>query len=559
MASSKQPAPSERPRPRRRTVVLGVVGPSLDAGKGPARWERWRPTVSLCMHDDLLVDELVLLHDPRHTALAYALGRDAAQVSPETRVTHVSFPLADAWDFEEVYGALHDLAKRHASAWDPEGCDLLVHITTGTHVVQICLFLLTESRHLPGRLVQTSPRAVSEDGEGESVRGSYGIIDLDLARYDRIASRVRDEREGAQALLKDGIPTRNASYNELVSRVEEVAVRSRAPMLFLGPTGSGKSALARRVFALKKARQGLVGRFVEVNCATVRGDAAMSALFGHAKGAFTGAVSEREGHLARADGGVLFLDEIYELGPDEQAMLLRAIEDKTFTPMGSDREKRSEFQLLCGTNRDLFAAAREGRFREDLLARVHLWTFRLPSLRERLEDLAPNVEHQTEQVARALGTRLTWAREARDAYLAFAHSPAATWPGNFRDLDASITRLGTLARGGRITEALVEEEVARLREAFGGASQRPAARGDGEGLIERVLGEVALDRFERAQLEDVLRVCRDARSLSEAGRALFAESRARKGTSNDADRLRKYLARYGLELGDVRARLTGGD
>lgn len=547
--------------------MLGVVGATLDSGKGPARWERWRPTVSLCMQEDLLVDELVLLHAPRDTALTYALARDVAQVSPETRVTHVELALHDAWDFEEVYGALHDLAKSRADVWDPAHCDLLVHITTGTHVVQICLFLLTESRHLPGRLVQTSPRVRGEDPDGreghESVRGSYGVIDLDLAKYDRIASRVQGEREGAQALLKDGISTSSVSYNELVSRVSEVAVRSRAPMLFLGPTGSGKSALARRVFALKKARQGLVGRLVEVNCATLRGDAAMSALFGHAKGAFTGAVSEREGHLARADGGVLFLDEIYELGSDEQAMLLRAIEDKTFTPMGSDREKRSDFQLLCGTNRDLFAAAREGRFREDLLARVHLWTFRLPSLRERLEDLAPNVEHETEQVARALGTRLTWAREAREAYLTFAHGPEATWPGNFRDLNASITRLGTLAVGGRITVGLVEEEVARLREAFGvAAGEQAPARGVAaesavaEPLIARVLGTVALDRFERAQLEEVLRVCRDAHSLSDAGRALFAESRGRKGTSNDADRLRKYLARLGLAFADVRARLA---
>ncbi len=537
----------------RATVVLGVVGTQLDAGRGPSRWERWRPTVALCQQDDLVVDALVLLHDPRHTALAHALADDVALVSPETQVELVSTVLHDAWDFEEVYGTLLDFAKARAAEWDPATCDLLVHITTGTHVVQICLFLLTESRHLPGRLVQTSPKEPdARDGAEHGVRGSYGIIDLDLERYDRLASRARDERAVGEVLLKDGIATKNVHYNQLVARVEEVAARSKAPMLFLGPTGSGKSALARRVYALKKARHGLAGRFVEVNCATIRGDAAMSALFGHAKGAFTGAVAEREGHLARADGGVLFLDEIFELGADEQAMLLRAIEDKTFTPLGSDRERSSNFQLLCGTTRDLFAAARAGAFREDLLARIHLWTFRLPSLRERLEDLAPNVDHETEKVARLLGTRLTWAREAREAYLAFAASPAATWPGNFRDLDASITRLGTLARGGRITRELVAEELERLREAFAGEPARQSQ----ESLVARVVPEAAaLDRFDRVQLEDVLAVCRDARSLSDAGRVLFAESRQRKGTSNDADRLRKYLGRFGLDLAAVRAAL----
>jgi transcriptional regulatory protein RtcR len=104
---------------------------------------------------------------------------------------------------------------------------------------------------------------------------------------------------------------------------------------------------------LKKERRQVQGPFVEVNCATLRGDAAMSTLFGHVKGAFTGAVQDRPGLLRKANGGVLFLDEIGELGTDEQAMLLRAIEDKRFLPMGADREVSSDFQLLAGTNRDL--------------------------------------------------------------------------------------------------------------------------------------------------------------------------------------------------------------
>ena len=99
----------------------------------------------------------------------------------------------------------------------------------------------------------------------------------------------------------------------------------RAPLMTTGPTGSGKSQLAGRIFALKKSRRQVAGEFVEVNCATLRGDGAMSTLFGHAKGAFTGAMTEREGLLRKADGGTLFLDEIAELGLDEQAMLLRAL------------------------------------------------------------------------------------------------------------------------------------------------------------------------------------------------------------------------------------------
>src|SRR5439155_20463350 len=182
--------------------------------------------------------------------------------------------------------------------------------------------------------------------------------------------------------------------NRLIERIEHVAIASKAPLLLMGPTGAGKSQLARRIYELKKARHQISGPFVEVNCATLRGDAAMSALFGHVKGAFTGAVQSRPGLLRTADKGVLFLDEIGELGLDEQAMLLRAVEDRTFFPVGSDKEVKSEFQLIAGTNRNLGGRVKSGEFREDLLARINLWTFALPGLRERPEDIAPNLQFE---------------------------------------------------------------------------------------------------------------------------------------------------------------------
>jgi transcriptional regulatory protein RtcR len=255
-----------------------------------------------------------------------------------------------------------------------------VHITTGTHVAQICLFLLTESRHFPARLIQTSPPKRMRSLEP----GTFKIIDLDLSKYDRLALRFAREREEAASILKSGIETRNAAFNRLIERIEQVASSSKAPILLTGPTGAGKSQLAQRIYDLKRARRQIEGRFVEVNCATLRGDAA---LFGHVKGAFTGALQDRPGLLKAADGGVLFLDEIGELGLDEQAMLSRAVEEKRFLPMGSDREAQSEFQLIAGSNRDLQAAADSGSFRDDLLARIDLWSFRLPGLRERREDI----------------------------------------------------------------------------------------------------------------------------------------------------------------------------
>lgn len=530
---------------RKRVVVLSLLGTTLDAGKGPRRWERWRPTVALCQHEDLIVDRLELLHAARFAELAATVSQDVASVSPETTLHPARIEFRDPWDFEEVYGAIYDFARSYP--WKPDEEDYLVHITTGTHVAQICLFLLAESRHLPARLIQTSPPTRERPGGP----GSFAVIDLDLSKYDRLASRfAREQREGL-SFLKSGIETRSQAFNGLIEQIESVAVRSRAPILLVGPTGAGKSQLARRIYELKRARRQVAGEFVDVNCATIRGDAAMSTLFGHRKGAFTGAQSDRPGLLRKAHGGILFLDEIGELGPDEQAMLLRAIEEKVFYPLGSDREVASDFQLLAGTNRDLAARVAEGAFREDLLARIDLWTFRLPSLRERLEDLEPNLDYELERAGGADGTRVTMSREARERFLDFATSGEGVWRGNFRDLNAAVSRMATLAAGGRVTTALVDEEVERLRRRWqGGEGSR------GQDLVARLLGPTRageLDRFDRVQLEDALSVCRESRSLSAAGRTLFARSRGLRSKPNDADRLRKYLLRFGLDWETVSA------
>jgi transcriptional regulatory protein RtcR len=529
--------------PRRRLTVIGFLGPTLDQSKrGPSRWERWRPTVALCQHEDLLVDRLVLLHAQRFAALARLVADDIRHVSPETEVVLEVMDIADPWDLEETYGALRDFAR--AFPFDPAKEDYLVHITTGTHIGQICMFLLVESRHFPARLVQTSPAK-------RVAAGRYSIIDLDLSKYDSIARRFAKERTLGLSFLKAGIETASPAYNRLIERLEQVAMAARDPVLLCGPTGSGKSQLARRLFELKRARCQVAGELVEVNCATLRGDAAMSTLFGHVRGAFTGAVEARSGMLRKADKGVLFLDEIGELGLDEQAMLLRAIEDKTFFPMGSDREVKSDFQLIAGTNRDLGARTEAGKFREDLLARINLWTFTLPGLRERREDIEPNLDYELERVGNAMNLRLGMSREARERFLTFASSSQALWKGNFRDFGASVRRMATLCEGGRMGVRDVEEEIDRLRALWRGAD---GAGGEAE-FAPRLLGKRAssLDHFELVQLEEVLRVCRSARSLSEAGRILFAASRAGKSSVNDADRLRKYLTRYGLTLQAIQA------
>ncbi len=524
----------------KKQVVIGLLGSVLDSGFHEERWKRWRPTISLCRHGELPIDRVDLIYDPKFQDIANVVMADIPRVSGTTEVRGTPQPLRDPWDFEEVYAALHDFARSYEFKPDKE--DYLVHITTGSHVQQICLFLLTESRHFPGRLVQTSPADVKRRGPD----GKFAIIDLDLSKYDRLASRFGTEQKEARTFLKSGIATRNERFNQLIEQIEHVAIHAKEPILLTGPTGAGKSQLARRIYELKKSRHQITGPFVEVNCATLRGDAAMSALFGHVKGAFTGALKDRPGLLRAADNGLLFLDEIGELGLDEQAMLLRALEEKRFLPFGGDREVSSNFQLIAGTNRQLPLAVKEGRFREDLLARTNLWTFHLPGLRERPEDIEPNLDFELEQFARKSSLRVTMSKEVREEFLKFAQSPAAKWSANFRDLNACITRMATLSPGGRITAAVLAEEMRRLTAAW----TTPSANEDHESVLATVLHDTArekLDLFDQVQLAFVIRVCRETTTLSDAGRKLFAATRENRKTANDADRLRKYLARFNLD------------
>lgn len=533
---------------QKRIVVIGFVGTQLDSGKGPSRWEKWRPSIAITQHEEYAVHRFDLLYSGKYRSVVDAVKTDIGAVSPETTVVPHDIPIRDAWDFGEVYGALFDFAKTYP--FDPDNEEYWIHITTGTHVAQICMFLMTEARFFPGRLLQSSPPRRQSSTEP----GSYALIDLDLSRYDQIAQRFSREQAEGVAFLKSGIATRNASFNAMIDEIERVAIKSRAPMLLMGPTGAGKSFLARRVYELKKTRHQLDGKFVELNCATLHGDGAASTLFGHVKGSFTGAAADRPGLLRSAHKGLLFLDEIGELGPDEQAMLLKAIEEKRFHPVGSDSEVQSDFQLIAGTNRDLASEVVAGRFREDLYARINLWTYDLPGLVDRPEDIEPNLVYLLNQFSQEYGQMVRFNKEARERYMRFAISPEAVWAGNFRDLSASVTRMATLAEAGGISEHIVSAEVARLQTVWQHYTRAPVAA---EVDLAALIGDDAaagLDLFDALQLAAVVKVCRDASTLSDAGRKLFAVSRSAKSKPNDADRLKKFLARFDLDWDRVSGR-----
>ena len=533
--------------------VVSILGMVKDAAGGTkdTRWNCWRPNVGLAQQERLPIDELHLVVDRKNLDLAEFVKADIISVSPRTTVFFHLISLKNAWDFEEVYETLYNLSQK--ACFHEDKTDYFIHISTGSHVEQICLFLLAESHNLPGKLVQTSPREGHGVRDAKDPKGSIDIIDLDLSRYDKLAKRFERKRQDDLAFLKQGIATRNKDFNKLIETIERVAVRSTKPLLLSGPTGAGKTQLASLIYDLRKRNCALKGKFVKVNCAALSGELVQSALFGYRKGAFTGAIADTDGFIKEADGGVLFLDEIGTLPSDTQALLLKAIEEKTFRPLGAKTDERSDFQLICGTNADLESAVEAGKFRRDLLERINLWSFRLPGLADRREDIEPNIEYEIERYSRETKEHISFNREARKRFVDFALSPTTQWTGNFRELNAMITRMATLAEGGRISTDVVEDEIQRSK-ASAKKPHTPKASPDSEIDIGILLGEdyaSRFDTFDLAQLAYVVKVCRESKTMADAAKKLFSVSRLSKKSSNDTDRLSKYLARFDLKFKEI--------
>ena len=259
-----------------------------------------------------------------------------------------------------------------------------------------------------------------------------------LARRQLLAARDRAVRE-APALppLTWGDP----AMTPVVEALRKVA-RTDASVLLLGESGTGKEVAARTLHAWSARAQ---RPFVAVNCASIPETLLESELFGHEKGAFTGASSTRRGRIELAEGGTFFLDEIGEMTPALQAKLLRVLEDRRYERVGGTRTLEADVRWVAATNRDVETLRASGALREDLYHRLGGFPIRLPPLRERRRDIEPLAETLLARIGAALGrTQLTLAPDARQRLL------AARWPGNVRELDNALERAAILAEGDEI-------------------------------------------------------------------------------------------------------------
>lgn len=243
----------------------------------------------------------------------------------------------------------------------------------------------------------------------------------------------------------EGMETANSAMAELLDTAKRAA-NSEATVLIAGESGTGKEVLARLIHQHSPRAQ---GSMVAVNCAAIPENLLESELFGHVKGAFTGAVSNRKGRFQAAAGGTLFLDEIGELRLDLQAKLLRAIQERMVAPVGADQPEAVDVRLIAASNRDLYAAIGQGTFREDLYYRLGVILLHLPPLRERREDIPGLVAHFLLKLGAPAGVRFSAG--------ALARLKAHPWPGNIRELQNIVERAVILRKG-----LLIEAEELQL-------------------------------------------------------------------------------------------------
>jgi Nif-specific regulatory protein len=313
-----------------------------------------------------------------------------------------------------------------------------------------------------------------------------------LAEEARLAAEARDETlrlEGRLAALMEAFAAymggprqiigNSKSWREVLDLVSRVSPTDTT-VLLTGESGTGKEVVARAIHAASP-RAGKP--FLAINCAALPEPLLESELFGHERGAFTGALQSRAGKIEQAAGGVLFLDEVGEMSPAVQAKFLRVLQEREFQRLGGSRVQKADIRVIAATNRDLSAALARGEFREDLYYRLRVFEIALPPLRQRSEDILPLAEAFVQEIGKTVGRPCAGiSKEARDALLGYA------WPGNVRELRNAIERAIILCDGGLITA----EHLPLPRAGNGRGPAGPVPAGQGLEDVERQLVESAL-------------------------------------------------------------------
>lgn len=500
--------------PNRPCALIVLLDPESDRGRKSKRWDRQRPALALAARQDLDVVRIDLLADPADGALAETVAQDLVVTRPEAIIETHHLACGPLRSFEEARDALADWTDSQPFA--PEAQAVLVQMGGRATPASIALTAAVTRGRIPGRLAIPEPTAAQGD------EGPVSIIDLGAdTRLLQTPPEISAER----------LPTRNRRAAALMDHIEKVAGRTDDPIVLHGAAGAGRSTVARWIHAIRRAAGRATGRCIEIDGIEVQ-ENATAVLFG---------TRRLIGAFAEASGGTLIIEHLDALPKTAQIALARRLDQPT-------RDTPGVVVSLRGTLTDAVA---RGALEDDLLAMLDGWVFEIPPLATRPEDVEPAVDSALAQARTDLRRDARFEEEARERYLEFARSPETVWVAGFRSLRASVRRLATLADEGLITIDDVDAELDRLA---GGSTIGRYGEGGAPVDLEELLGADqyrALDRFDLVQLADVVRVCRASETLSEAGRTLFAASRLRRKKVNDADRVRKYLMRFGLEFTEL--------
>lgn len=380
-------------------------------------------------------------------------------------------------EYDEIYA---EVSTNLAAARLPrDDVALTFHLSPGTPAMTVIWIVLARTR-FPARLIQTT-----RDRGVQEVKFFTDVEDAFLPEYlRRNESRIEKLVSGLKAPPPEFAGILHKSDG--VARQVELARRVAAydvPVLILGETGTGKELFAEAIHASSQRSD---KPFVAVNCGAIARDLANSELFGHKKGAFTGADKDRKGHFEEAQGGTLFLDEIGDLPLDTQVRLLRALQAKEVMPVGSSKPVSVDVRIVAATHRDLMADVAAGRFREDLFHRLAVGILRLPPLRDRHGDIELLIDHFLNQInqegrSKPEGKSKTLSDDAKNILIGYA------WPGNIRELYHTLMRAVIWSTGAVVTGDDIRAALLPTPRANASPFERSIAQGiDLEGLLDEV-------------------------------------------------------------------------
>ena len=584
--------------------VFDILDGKVPAGSNPPQrsiYERianceipigWIPSLSLVSGMEQLgknIDHYYLFYQPElgdgqneiQQSGANAIEKAVRRISPKTGIKLVdlgkgnnkAFSIGNGHEFEKVYIGLRKYFETFG--FDLQQNEYYVNVSTGSTVIRTCLTILAQERIVPADLVQL-PGKSTEKG-----RVFPPIISNPSTAHDKyreIANEDRKRSEQSQTELKQGIRTRSSLFNRMIEELEHVVLRDcHSPILITGPTGAGKSTIVKKIFAIRKRRNLAYSETYEsINCAVLEGNLVNSELFGHEKGAFTGAIGRKKGVIERASKGILFLDEIGSLPLPTQAKLLTVLDGDPFYRVGGSDETskvKPDFQLFCGTNEDLLQKVKNGDFRRDLYERISTWQFELPGLVERHEDIEPNIAIELEQFTTEIGSNGNGAKQFHgkplEEFLAYAKK--IPFKGNFRELHRMIWRMATLAQGDEISSADVEAEIARHTKetsipADDKETEKPTAISEEKDPLKDLVEDGKIEELEKEDplalllLREVVRICLKSKNAAAAGRKISSKDKPPTNPSDVISRFfrQKCYMERGIDLsfGKIQGRIS---